>query len=147
MIYSDAQSEAATEVGDDEYETLTVSEAPLDEKRYDEEMDLMEERQTLEKIKGTWKYSSRLCFTFLHFIIMLQKQNWMPNSLTKLIRHWTCWLNCVSRNTVDLLLLEQVLGIQRKIYQATMDEYSSLKTLNVPANAQSGNKKKSMELW
>ncbi|XP_033213769.1 pre-rRNA-processing protein TSR1 homolog [Belonocnema kinseyi] len=35
----------------EEYETMTMSEAAHDEQRYDEELDLMEERQELEKIQ------------------------------------------------------------------------------------------------
>ncbi|XP_066581384.1 pre-rRNA-processing protein TSR1 homolog isoform X2 [Prorops nasuta] len=47
---SQANSDADAEDGE-EYETITISEAPMDEQRYDEEIDLMEERQAMEKVK------------------------------------------------------------------------------------------------
>lgn len=47
----------------EEYETMTMSEAAQDEQRYDEELDLMEERQELEKIQ-----SKNFTFSFLFFI-------------------------------------------------------------------------------
>lgn len=37
---------------DEEYETMTVSEAPIDEQKYDEDMDLIEERQAMVRFKG-----------------------------------------------------------------------------------------------
>ncbi|XP_008547061.1 pre-rRNA-processing protein TSR1 homolog [Microplitis demolitor] len=36
---------------DEEYETMTVSEAPIDEQKYDEDMDLIEERQAMVRFK------------------------------------------------------------------------------------------------
>ncbi|EFN82312.1 pre-rRNA-processing protein TSR1 homolog [Harpegnathos saltator] len=36
---------------DEEYETITISEAPLDEERYDKNLDMLEEKQTLEILK------------------------------------------------------------------------------------------------
>ncbi|XP_012277899.1 pre-rRNA-processing protein TSR1 homolog [Orussus abietinus] len=54
MSVEAAQSEedsVANDDKDEEYETMTVSEAAPDEQRYDEEMDLHEERQAMEKIK------------------------------------------------------------------------------------------------
>lgn len=50
----EAQSEEESELGVDdkeEYETITISEAP-DEQKYDEKMDLYEERQAMVKFKG-----------------------------------------------------------------------------------------------
>ncbi|XP_014487842.1 PREDICTED: pre-rRNA-processing protein TSR1 homolog [Dinoponera quadriceps] len=36
---------------DEEYETITISEAPLDEEHYDQDIDMLEEKQAMEKLK------------------------------------------------------------------------------------------------
>lgn len=38
--------------GNEDYETITVSEAAPDEQRYDEQMDFQEEQRAITKIKG-----------------------------------------------------------------------------------------------
>ncbi|XP_032663678.1 pre-rRNA-processing protein TSR1 homolog [Odontomachus brunneus] len=35
----------------EEYETITISEAPMDEERYDKDIDMLEEKQAIEKLK------------------------------------------------------------------------------------------------
>lgn len=61
----DAQSESDSDDGnkngsdDEEYDTVTVSEAAPDEQRYDQQMDLYEERKTMENIKS----NDRICFS------------------------------------------------------------------------------------
>lgn len=37
---------------DEEYETITISEAPMDGERYDKDIDILEEKQAIEKLKG-----------------------------------------------------------------------------------------------
>ncbi|XP_011867459.1 PREDICTED: pre-rRNA-processing protein TSR1 homolog [Vollenhovia emeryi] len=44
------RSEAASSE-DEQYETITISEAPLDEERYDQDIDMSEEKQAMEKFK------------------------------------------------------------------------------------------------
>lgn len=55
MMIDEAESEEESEIGgaDDkeEYETITISEAP-NEQKYDEKLDLYEERQSMVKFKG-----------------------------------------------------------------------------------------------
>ncbi|XP_024946350.1 pre-rRNA-processing protein TSR1 homolog [Cephus cinctus] len=54
MSVDDAMSETESEQAveeDEEYETLTISEAAPDEQRYDQQMDLLEEKQTMKKLK------------------------------------------------------------------------------------------------
>lgn len=55
MSVEEAKSEAASseDLEDDEqYETITISEAPLDEERYDRDIDMFEEGQAMENFKG-----------------------------------------------------------------------------------------------
>lgn len=55
MSVEEARSEAASseDLEDDEqYETITISEAPLDEERYDQNVDMLEEKQAMENLKG-----------------------------------------------------------------------------------------------
>jgi len=55
MDVGEAKSEAASneDMEDDEqYETITMSEA-LDEERYDQDIDMNEEKQAMEKFKGS----------------------------------------------------------------------------------------------
>ncbi|KAL0126341.1 hypothetical protein PUN28_005023 [Cardiocondyla obscurior] len=54
MSVEEARSEAASsnDLEDDEqYETITISEAPMDEERYDQEIDMLEEKQAMENFK------------------------------------------------------------------------------------------------
>ncbi|XP_024882748.1 pre-rRNA-processing protein TSR1 homolog [Temnothorax curvispinosus] len=54
MSVEEARSEAASseDLEDDEqYETITISEAPLDEERYDQDIDMFEEKQAMENFK------------------------------------------------------------------------------------------------
>lgn len=37
---------------DEEYETMTISEVAMDEEHYDKNIDALEEKQIMEKIKG-----------------------------------------------------------------------------------------------
>lgn len=37
---------------DEEYETITISEAPVDEKKYDQDIDMLEEEYAVKKFKG-----------------------------------------------------------------------------------------------
>lgn len=37
---------------DEEYETITISEAPADENRYDQDIDMLEEKEAIKKFKG-----------------------------------------------------------------------------------------------
>jgi len=37
---------------DEEYETMTISEAPMDENRYDQDINMLEEKHAIEKFKG-----------------------------------------------------------------------------------------------
>lgn len=57
MSISDAASEVdsieGNEDDDEEYESVTVSEAPPDEQKYDQQMDMHEERTAMEKVKRT----------------------------------------------------------------------------------------------
>jgi len=58
MDVEEAKSEAASseDMEDDEqYETITISEA-LDEERYDQDIDMNEEKQAIEKFKGYYNY-------------------------------------------------------------------------------------------
>lgn len=59
MSVEEAKSEAASseDLEDDEqYETITISEAPLDEERYDQDIDMFEEKQAMENFKGYYNY-------------------------------------------------------------------------------------------
>lgn len=54
MSVEEARSEAVSseDLEDDEqYETITISEAPLDEERYDQDIDMFEEKQAMESFK------------------------------------------------------------------------------------------------
>lgn len=42
---------------DEEYETITISEAPMDEERYDKDIDMLEEKQAIGKLKGFYTYT------------------------------------------------------------------------------------------
>ena len=58
MDVEEAKSEAASseDMEDDEqYESITISEA-LDEERYDQDIDMNEEKQAMEKFKGYYNY-------------------------------------------------------------------------------------------
>jgi len=58
MSVEEAKSEAASseDLKDDEqYETITISEAPLDD-RYDQDIDMFEENQAMENFKGYYSY-------------------------------------------------------------------------------------------
>lgn len=48
----DSEQSDDGEEGNDDYETITVSEAAPDEHRYDQQIDMQEERQAIMKIKG-----------------------------------------------------------------------------------------------
>ncbi|XP_043497043.1 pre-rRNA-processing protein TSR1 homolog isoform X1 [Polistes fuscatus] len=54
MSVDDANSQADSETNmasdDEEYETITISEAALDEYKYDQDIDMMEEKEAMEKI-------------------------------------------------------------------------------------------------
>lgn len=55
MSVEEARSEAASSENwqdDEQYETITISEAPLDEERYDQDIDMFEEKQAMENFKG-----------------------------------------------------------------------------------------------
>lgn len=55
MSVEEARSEAASseDLEDNEqYETITISEAPLDEERYDQDIDMFEENQAIKNFKG-----------------------------------------------------------------------------------------------
>lgn len=55
MSVEEARSEAASneDLEDEEqYETITISEAPLDEERYDRDIDMFEEKRAIENFKG-----------------------------------------------------------------------------------------------
>lgn len=59
MSVEEARSEAASSEeldGDEQYETITISEAPLDEERYDQDIDMFEEKQAMENFKGYYNY-------------------------------------------------------------------------------------------
>ncbi|XP_012214435.2 pre-rRNA-processing protein TSR1 homolog [Linepithema humile] len=52
MSMEDARSEADSSKDlddDEEYETITISEAPVDENRYDQDIDMLEEKQAIKK--------------------------------------------------------------------------------------------------
>ncbi|KYN00316.1 Pre-rRNA-processing protein TSR1 like protein [Cyphomyrmex costatus] len=54
MDVEEAKSEAASSENledDEQYETITISEAPLDEERYDQDIDMIEEKQAMENFK------------------------------------------------------------------------------------------------
>ncbi|XP_025073225.1 pre-rRNA-processing protein TSR1 homolog isoform X2 [Pogonomyrmex barbatus] len=54
MSVEEAKSESGSTEDledDEEYETITISEAPLDEERYDQDIDMSEEKQAMEKFK------------------------------------------------------------------------------------------------
>ncbi|XP_011155361.1 pre-rRNA-processing protein TSR1 homolog [Solenopsis invicta] len=54
MSVEEARSEAASSENwqdDEQYETITISEAPLDEERYDQDIDMFEEKQAMENFK------------------------------------------------------------------------------------------------
>ncbi|KZC09196.1 PREDICTED: pre-rRNA-processing protein TSR1 homolog [Dufourea novaeangliae] len=48
---SQADSDAEAEEDEEEYETITVSEAAPDEQKYDQDIDMMEEKAAIEKLK------------------------------------------------------------------------------------------------
>lgn len=55
MSVEEARSEtdSNTDLEDDEeYETITISEAAMNEAHYDEDIDILEEKQAMEKFKG-----------------------------------------------------------------------------------------------
>lgn len=55
MSVEEARSEAASSENlqdDEQYETITISEAPLDEERYDRDIDMFEEKQAMENFKS-----------------------------------------------------------------------------------------------
>jgi len=59
MSVEEAKSEVVSseDLEDDEqYETITISEAPLDEDRYDQDIDMFEENQAMENFKGYCNY-------------------------------------------------------------------------------------------
>lgn len=47
---------------DEEYETITISEAPVDQERYDKDIDMLEEKEAIEKLKG-------LTYVFVIFLV------------------------------------------------------------------------------
>nr|XP_034190311.1 pre-rRNA-processing protein TSR1 homolog isoform X1 [Osmia lignaria]XP_034190312.1 pre-rRNA-processing protein TSR1 homolog isoform X1 [Osmia lignaria] len=49
-IKSEPDSDAGTEEDEEEYDTITISEAP-DEQRYDQNIDMVEEKEAIEKLK------------------------------------------------------------------------------------------------
>lgn len=53
---SEADSSKDLEEDDEEYETMTVSEAGVDGERYDQEINMLEENQAMEKFKGKYGY-------------------------------------------------------------------------------------------
>lgn len=55
MSVEEAKSEtdSNTDLEDDEeYETITISEAAMDEAHYDKDIDMLEEKQAMEKFKS-----------------------------------------------------------------------------------------------
>lgn len=54
-IKSQANSEADMASDEEEYETITISEAAPDERIYDQDIDMMEEKEAMEKIKRKFK--------------------------------------------------------------------------------------------
>lgn len=55
MSMDEARSEADSTKDmedDEEYETMTISEAGVDNERYDEGMNMIEEKQVMKKFKG-----------------------------------------------------------------------------------------------
>ncbi|XP_076236065.1 tsr1 ribosome assembly factor isoform X2 [Calliopsis andreniformis] len=48
---SQANSEVEAEEDEEEYETITISEAAFDEQRYDQDIDIIEEKEAMEKLK------------------------------------------------------------------------------------------------
>lgn len=54
-IRSEATSSEDLE-DDEQYETITISEASLDEERYDEDIDMFEEKLAMENFKGYCNY-------------------------------------------------------------------------------------------
>lgn len=49
-----ADSDIETEEDEEEYETVTISEAAPDEQRYDQNIDMTEEKEAMEKLKRTF---------------------------------------------------------------------------------------------
>jgi hypothetical protein len=80
---SDEESQCGEEDAED-MESVTMSEAP-DSMKYDKEMDIEEERQALQNIKGM-PIGSDCCPATMP---KLQVPEWIRCSLTKLIRPWT----------------------------------------------------------
>lgn len=67
-IKSQANSEADMASDEEEYETITVSEAAPDESIYDQDIDMIEEKEAMEKIKR--KFEMRVKKTvFNHLVI------------------------------------------------------------------------------
>lgn len=87
----EAQSEIDSEqdvAEDDEYETVTISEAALNEQQYDQDFDMLEEKQAMEKLKG------KIINFILHMYIKnnerhLKKRKQMRNFRMKWILHKT----------------------------------------------------------
>lgn len=55
MSVDDAKSETDSSKDledDEEYETITISEAAVDETHYDRDINVLEEKQAMEKFKG-----------------------------------------------------------------------------------------------
>lgn len=55
MSVEEAKSETDSNTDfedDEEYETITISEAAMDEAHYDKDIDMLEEKQAMEKFKS-----------------------------------------------------------------------------------------------
>lgn len=55
MSVEEARSEADSNKDledDEEYETITISEAAVDDEHYDRDIDILEEKQAMDKFKG-----------------------------------------------------------------------------------------------
>lgn len=69
MSVDDAKCEVDSEVeadkDEEEYETITVSEAAPDEQRYDQDIDTIEEKAAIEKLKRMFVKLTKITFCVL----------------------------------------------------------------------------------
>lgn len=57
---------------DEEYETITISEAAVDEAHYDQDIDMLEEKQAMKKFKGNIIiYILRVCVCVYIYVCLL----------------------------------------------------------------------------
>lgn len=139
MSVEDSDQSENEEENEDEFDTMTVTEGAPDADRYDAEMDMHEELETLKKLKGKLVLIEHLkrifpqsCFIVSNCCFQMLKL--MQSFLMKLILPMTCPLGLDFKNTADCSPSALLLGIPKKICQVIMPEYSNLRILIGPVS-------------